>query len=375
VPWGLVAYGRFTATYGNRLAPGIVTEREVPSGGGPPDIYCTYVGEGLSGTIAVTRMTSGTRSFHSVGKVQASNDPRDMRLQRMLGHISALAHAKPESVLVVACGAGVTAGSFVVHPEVKRIVICDIEALVPKIVAPMFAKENHNVVNDPRTVVVADDGRHFLRATREKFDIITSDPIDPWVKGCAALNTVEYFETCKARLNPGGVMSLWIPLYESNTATVKSLIATFFHVFPDGVLWSNSTSDGGYDAVLFGQAGPTVFDLDQLHERMNRPDHERVKRSLAEASFASAASLLSTYAGRAMDLREWTRDAQLNTDGNLRLQYLAGWSLNSFVAADIMTDIGRHYRFPESLFQGATHRRDALRLMIENARDKGASRR
>lgn len=370
VPWGLVAYGRFVATYGNRLAPGIVAERNVPAGGGLPDIYCTYVGEGLNGTIAVTRMTSGTRSFHSAGKVQASSDMRDMRLQRMLGHISALAHAKPESVLVVACGAGVTAGSFVVHPEVKRIVICDIEALVPQVVAPMFAPENHHVVTDPRTVIVADDGRHFLRTTREKFDIITSDPIDPWVKGCAALNTVEYFENCKARLNPGGVMSLWIPLYESNTTTVKSLVATFFHVFPHGVLWSNATADGGYDAVLFGQAGPTVLDLDQLHERMSRPDHARVKVSLAEVGFASAASLLSTYAGRASDLQEWSRDAQLNTDGNMRLQYLAGWSLNSFDSAGIMADISRHYRFPETLFQGASHRRDALRMMIEKARER-----
>src|SRR5262249_43930726 len=114
-PWGLIAYGRFMATYGNRLAPGILNEKDVPSSG-TPDIFCTYVGEGLNGSVAVTKWTSGVRNFHSAGKVQASSDPRDMRLQRMLGHISALAHHRPESVLVVACGAGVTAGTFVVHP-------------------------------------------------------------------------------------------------------------------------------------------------------------------------------------------------------------------------------------------------------------------
>ena len=174
-----------------------------------------------------------------------------MRLQRMLGHISALAHNQPESVLVVACGAGVTAGTFVLHPDIKRIVICDIEALVPKVVAPMFDKENYGVVKDSRTQVVLDDGRHFIRTTKEKFDIITSDPIDPWVKGCAALNTVEYYEMCKQHLKPGGVMSLWIPLYESNSETAKSAIATFFKVFPNGILWSNDSDEGGYDAVLF----------------------------------------------------------------------------------------------------------------------------
>ena len=84
----------------------------------------------------VTKWRSGVRNFHSAGKVQASNDPADMRLQRMLGHISALGVSDPKSVLVVACGAGVTAGSFVLHPTVERIVICEIEPLIPRMVAP-----------------------------------------------------------------------------------------------------------------------------------------------------------------------------------------------------------------------------------------------
>ena len=162
-PWGLAAYGRFVATYGNRLDPKIRPETETSFTNAAIDIHCTYLGEGLNGSIAVTRLNSGTRNFHSAGKVQASNDPQDMRLQRMLGHLSALVNAKPESVLVVACGAGVTAGSFVPHPETRRIVICDIEPLVPTRVAPHFAKENFNVIADPRTQVVSDDGRHFIR--------------------------------------------------------------------------------------------------------------------------------------------------------------------------------------------------------------------
>ncbi|MBI3416090.1 MAG: fused MFS/spermidine synthase [Verrucomicrobia bacterium] len=365
VPPGMVAYGRFVATYGDRIAPNIVPEKDVPTSGAHPDIFCTYVGEGLNGTIAVTKWTSGIRNFHSAGKVQASSDLHDMRLQRMLGHLSALAHEKPESVLVVACGAGVTAGSFVTHPEIKRIVICDIEPLVPKFVAPMFAKENFNVINDPRTEVVSDDGRHFIRTTPEKFDVITSDPIDPWVKGCAALNTVEYYEMCKARLKPGGVMSLWIPLYESNAVTVKSIIATFFKVFPNGVVWSNDDDNGeGYDAVLFGQAGPTTFDLDRLQARLDRPDHARVKRSLADVGFVSAVDLLATYAGQATELGEWTRDAQLNTDRSLRLQYLAGWSVNSYLSSEILKGILRYRTYPENLFTGSEPLRGKLKSRL-----------
>ncbi|MBI4664354.1 MAG: fused MFS/spermidine synthase [Verrucomicrobia bacterium] len=366
-PWGLTAYGRFMATYGNRLAPGVIQEKDIPSAEGPADIFCAYLGEGLNGSVAVTKWASGELSFHSAGKVQASNEPNDMRLQRMLGHISALAHAKPESVLVVACGAGVTAGTFVLHPDVKRIVICDIEPLVPKFVAPMFAKENYGVVKDPRTTVVHDDGRHFIRTTKEQFDIITSDPIDPWVKGCAALNTVEYYEMCKQHLKPGGVMSLWIPLYESNPDTAKSVIATFFKVFPNGILWSNDIDGEGYDAVLFGQAERTQMDVDKLQERLNREDHALVKKSLQEVGFESVTGLLATYAGQAPDLQEWMRDAQINTDRNLRLQYLAGLWLNSNRGAEILDEIIRYRRFPDSVFLGSAGRTQSLRRALEGS--------
>jgi spermidine synthase len=363
-PWGLTAYGRFMATYRDRLAPKITAEKDVPSSGGPADTYCTYMGEGLNGSVAVTLKTDGIRSFHSAGKVQASNEPRDMRLQRMLGHISALAHPEPKSVLVVACGAGVTAGSFIPHPSVKRIVICDIEPLVPKNVAPMFKVENYDVVNDPRVEIVKDDGRHFIRTTKEKFDIITSDPIDPWVKGCAALNTVEYYEMCKAHLNPGGVVSLWIPLYESNSDTIKSVLATFYKVFPNGILWSNDIDGEGYDTVLFGQVEPTRIDVDKLQERLDRLDHAMVKRSLEEVGFHSAADLLATYAGQASDLQEWMRDAQINTDRNLRLQYLAGMCLNNYQGRQLLSGITRYYRFPDNIFIGSGQSKQELRNQL-----------
>jgi spermidine synthase len=298
----------------------------------------------------------------------------------MLGHIPALVHRKPETVLVVACGAGVTAGSFVVHPEVKRIVICDIEPLVPTVVAPMFGRENYHVVDgidreNPHTVngkqveVVYDDGRHFLRTTREKFDIITSDPIDPWVKGCAALNTVEYYQMCRDHLNPGGIVCLWIPLYESNLDTTKSVIATFFQVFPEGMFFSNERDEMGYDAVLFAQVEPTVIDLDEFQERLDRPDHKPVKQSLRDVGFGEGLDwevevgidLLATYAGQARLLKDWTEGAQINTDRNLRLQYLAGMWLNSSMGERTLAGIRAHFRFPEKTFVGSPERVRAMK--------------
>ncbi len=400
VPWAVVAFGRETASLIAQAAPGIV--KDVPDRPGDQDVFCTYVGEGTNVSVAVTMTREGVRSFHGAGKVQASTLPADMRLQRMLGHLPALVHKKPESVLVVACGAGVTAGSFVVHPDVKRIVICDIEPLVPTIVTPMFGAENYHVVDgiareNPHTVngkqveVVYDDGRHFLRTTREKFDIITSDPIDPWVKGCAALNTVEYYQMCRDHLKPGGITSLWIPLYESNLETTKSLIATFFQVFPHGIIWSNerkgygfdalwSSERVGYDAILFGQVEPTVIDVDEFQRRLERPDHQLVKQSLRDVGFGEVQQvsmgeavvqeegidLLATYCGQAPLLKEWTRYAEINTDRNLRLQYLAGMSLNAEIGARILTSILAYYRFPDQTFVGSPEAVGALKEALDH---------
>ncbi len=392
VPWEAVAFGRFSATYLSQCKPGIVREADIPAGG--PDLrYCIYVREGMNVSVAVTQTGSGWRYFHGAGKVQASTEPQDMRMQRMLGHLSVLAHPDPDGVrdvLVVACGAGVTAGSFVPYPEIRRIDICDIEAVVPKEVSPMFGEVNYHVVDgidreNPRTVngkqvrVVYDDGRHFVRTTREKYDIITSDPIDPWVKGCAALNTVEYYRMCRDHLKPGGVMSLWIPLYESNVETAKSVLATFFMVFPNGLLFSNENAGEGYDAVLLGvnSDGPARIDVDLLRRLLDRPDYRQVRESILHVGFGSGrvpegvdeslravAGLLSTYAGQAADLKLWMQNAQINFDRNLRLQYLAGLSFNSYIAGEILQEILTYYRYPGSIMTGSAETSWVLRASL-----------
>jgi spermidine synthase len=302
--------------------------RRLPSRTGQYKVV--YEGEGMNSSVAVTLVDEGVRNFHVSGKIEASSEPQDMRLQRMLGHIPALVHPEPRSVLVVGCGAGVTAGSFVVHPSVKRIVICEIEPLIPRVVAEHFSAENYGVVKHKNVEVIYDDARHFILTTREKFDVITSDPINPWVKGAATLYTREYFELCKRRLNADGVITQWVPLYESNAAAVKSELATFFYVFPEGTVWSNDVEGQGYDVVLLGQVGPLTIDVDQLQARLGRYDHFKVDASLYEVGFRSGIDLLATYAGTAADLKPWLADAQINRDRNLRLQYLAGLSAHDY---------------------------------------------
>jgi spermidine synthase len=345
VPWQLVAFGRALPTTTGNWSK-------------------LYVGEGMNSSIAVTELDGGVRNFHVSGKIEASSEPQDMRLQRMLAHIPAFFHTHPRSVLVVGCGAGVTAGSFVVHPDVERIVICEIEALVPQAVAGYFAKQNYDVVHNPRVALVYDDGRHYVHTTPEKFDIITSDPIHPWVKGSATLYTKEYFELCKSRLNPGGMITQWVPLYESNSDVVQSEIATFFEVFPHGTIWANDNDGKGYDVVLLGQVEAPVIDIDQLQEKFDRPGHAEATASLREVGLGSALDLLTTYAGQASDLKTWLENAQINRDRNLRLQYLAGMELNNQKGAEIRDQIAAFRQFPENLFAGASPRLQLLRRAL-----------
>jgi spermidine synthase len=346
VPGELVAYGR-----------------ELP--GHANEVQLLYVGEGMNATVAVSHWNNEARYFHVSGKTEASSLPDDMRLQRLLGHISALLHPRPRSVLVVGCGAGVTAGTFVLHPDVERIVICEIEPLIPQIVAQFFAFENYNVLHDPRVEVVYDDARHYVLTTQEKFDIITSDPIHPWVKGSATLYTKEYFELCKEHLNPGGLVTQWVPLYESDFDTVKSEVATFLDEFPNGTLWSNHINGAGYDMVLLGQAQPVKVDIDEFERRLNRADHSAVARSLGEVGLAGAINVLATYAGQGIDLQPWLEGAQINRDRNLRLQYLAGMGLNNKIAAAIHQEILKYRKFPEEIFSGSDKNKQALKALLE----------
>jgi spermidine synthase len=347
LPWGLVAYGRNLpqkTELGLRL----------------------YLGEGLNASVAVSEAPTGQRLFHVSGKVEASTDPQDMRLQQMLGHLPALAHPDPKSVLVVGCGAGVTAGSFVLHPGVERVVICEIEPLIPAQVVPYFEAQNHQVLQDPRVSVVYDDARHYILRSRERFDIITSDPIHPWVKGAATLYTREYFELCKKHLNPGGFVTQWVPLYETSLEAVKTEIATFFHVFPNGTVWSNDElSGGGYDLVLLGQSQPLAIDLDDLQRRWHRADHAPVAQALSEVGISSAFNLLTTYAGQAPDLAPWLLGAQINSDRNLRLQYLAAAGANSSDPSGIYAELLRYRTFPEGLIIASSVWNRALHQNLE----------
>jgi spermidine synthase len=353
VPWEVIAYGR-------RIAPTIRAADLYP------DANTTKVlfrGEGINSSIVISDR-AGLRQFYVSGKAEASSAPADMRLERMMGHIPALLHPNPRSVLTVGFGAGVTAGSFVPYPNVESLVICELEPLIPPASTEYFSPQNYSVMRDPRTRIIYDDARHFIFTTKQKFDVITTDPIHPWVKGTSTLYSKEYYELVKAHLNTGGVVAQWLPIYDSDPATVKSELATFFEVFPNGTVWSNYTQNGGgYDLVLMG-GDTSAIDLDSIQDRLDRPEYAKVLASISDVGFHSAVEMFATYAGRAPDLKPYFADAQINDDMNLRLQYLAGLGVNSMAFQKVFADVLKYRKFPSDLFHGSPARLDALHTLF-----------
>jgi spermidine synthase len=348
VPGALIAYGRQIQTFS-------------------PMSHILLTAEGRNSSVAIGLYGDGSVEIDVNGHAEATNAPFDMKLQRMIGHLPALLHPNPKSVLGIGFGAGVSAGTFTRYPTIEKITVCEIEPRIPPISAHYFAKENYDVFRNPRTHIVYDDARHYLLTTTEKFDIIASDPLDVFVKGTAALYSKEYFEAVKQHLNPGGMFTLYVPLWEADLRTVKSEAATFFDAFPYATVWANTRDGQGYDMVFMGQAEPFKIDLDQIAQRLNQPGYAPVAASLREIGIFSAIDLLSVYTGEKADLGRWVQGAEINRDRDLRLQYLAGWGLNSHLQDTIYRQMLMYRDLSISPFTGSGASVQSLRAAIAMA--------
>jgi len=334
IPGELIAYGRRMPMYGGKSK-------------------VLYTVEGRNSSVAITQWSDGAYEVDVNGHVEATTEAYDMKLQRTVGHLPAILHPNPRTVLGIGFGAGVSAGTFTRYPGIQRITVCEIEPVVPPTSTRYFAQADYDVLHNPRTHLVFDDARHYLMTTRDKFDVIASDPLDVFVKGTAALYSKEYFEAVKAHLNPGGWFSLYVPLYESDERTVKSEVATFLDVFPYGTIWANTVNGLGYDMVFLGPAEPLKIDLDQVQQRLERPDYAPVATSMREIGVNSAVDLFSSFLGQQSDLAPWYAGADINRDRDLRLEYLAGWGINSSMEDVLYRQMMSYRRPPQNLFNGS----------------------
>lgn len=225
------------------------------------DLRLLYYKDGINTTISVDQVGEHL-VYRSNGKTDASTYPTDMSTQQLLGHLPMLRHAAPQDVFVLGLGSGVTAAAVARYP-VRRIDIVELEPAGVE-ASRFFDRQNRGILNDPRVRLVLADGRNRLRAARDRYDVIISDPSDIWVAGIGALFTLDFYEAARARLRPGGIMVQWVHTHALSADDLALLAATFHAAFPHTEIWT--PADG--DLILLGLAERSAWDYHRLAARI-----------------------------------------------------------------------------------------------------------
>jgi tetratricopeptide (TPR) repeat protein len=220
-----------------------------------------------------------------------------------------------KSLLVIGHGSGITAGSAALHP-VERVDLVEISRAVLE-VDPVFAHLNHGVLADPRVHVYVDDARSFLRTSPRTYDVIISEPTNPWIAGVANLFTVEFFREAEAKLNPGGVFCFWFHEYDQNEDTVSLVLRTLHAVFPHVTMFR---AHGYADVVALASTERIRIDFAELEERFDRPV---IREELARIHILNLVSFLIHHAISQERFAALIGPGPLNTDLRQRLEYEA----------------------------------------------------
>lgn len=237
-------------------------------------------------------------------------NPREFRQS----HLPLLLHEKPQDVLFLGLGTGLTAGGAIPHDEVKRIEVVE---LIPEAVeaARALAEHNFGVVEHPKVEVRVDDARHFLLMSDRKYDVIVSDLFVPWESETGYLYTVEHYRTAQRRLSPGGLYCQWLPLYQLGAREFEMIANSFASVFPVTTVWWGDMDSSRPIVALVGTDRPIELDSERLQERLVAL---RGMTGTLDESLRTSDGFFDAYAGR-WKLRE---NAPLNTDEHPRVEFL-----------------------------------------------------
>ncbi len=282
-----------------------------------------YYKDGAPATVSVKRLT-GTTTLAVDGKTDASNRS-DMLTQKLVGHLPLLLHPNPKNIAIIGLGSGVTLGAALSHP-VERAEVIEISEEVVE-ASHFFDAENHKALDDPRTQLIVGDGRSHLMLSREQYDVIISEPSNPWIAGVASLFTKEFFEGAKARLAPGGLICQWAHTYTISEQDLKSIVATFTSVFPNGTAWMVNDND----VLMVASVDPVVPLLGNIERNWSRGT---AAANLAEVGAIEPFALLSLYAAGPAELAAYSAGADILDDDRMRLEFSAPRELHNASASD-----------------------------------------
>jgi spermidine synthase len=281
--------------------------------------------EGVAATVMVMEDVRGERSLTLNGKTTAST-VNDIPTELLSGHLPLLLAPQAKNVLVIGLGCGASAAAVARHP-VERI---DVAEISPEVVAlqPLFASVNRDILTDPRVRMLTIDGRTHLTYTDQTYDVITSEPSNPWIAGVGNLFSREFFEACRRHLAPGGVHAQWLQGYGLSRHDVASVIATFRAVYPEATIWEPAW---GSDFLLVAKrdGAVTLGDLERVWST--------AAADLATIGIRAPDDLLMTFLGGPA-LAESVTDGTIVTDDNLHLEFAVARRVREVTGAQYLTE-------------------------------------
>ena len=301
-----------------------------------------FLKEGLHATVSVEKTGPGDIALLVNGKADASARG-DASTQLMLGHVAMLLHPDPKDVLVIGLGSGMTLGAVELYP-VEAVDLVEIEPAVVE-ANEYFRPFNGNALDDPRVNLLITDGRNHVRLTDRQYDVIISEPSNPWVAGMANLFTREFFESIQGRLREGGVMCQWLHAYSMSSDDFRTIVATFQAVFPHMSLWE---IDMAGDYILTGFPDGLDIAYEELRSRLSA---ENLSGEMKTMNIRDVASLLARVVLEEKAAAEYSKGGLLHTDGNARLEYSAPKAFVQDEKVALLKDLYEHRSQPSDVLQ------------------------
>jgi spermidine synthase len=302
-----------------------------------------FFGEDAHATVLVRDSGEQTVLFVN-GKGDASTR-HDLPTQILLAQVPMLLAPATDNVLVIGHGSGITAGSALQHP-VKNVDIVEISKAVLEADA-QFVDHNYGVLSDPRVRTYLEDGQNFMRTAPRNYDVIISEPSNPWMAGNGDLFSEEFFEIMKSRLTQRGLAVVWFQQYSQSRAGVELVLRTLTSSFDQVMVWR---SPSYMDIIAVASMAPFEVDFESMEARFDRIE---VRNDLARFGLSNLASLLVHQVISPEKLRAVLPPGPVNTTAHQRLQYLAPRTLFSGEGTDFLQSL-------DPLYQGVTEPSDTL---------------
>lgn len=282
-----------------------------------PEDDVLYYRDGSSCTVSVTG-SMGNRSLAVNGKADASDLPADMVTQQLSGHLPVLLSSNPAQCLLIGLGSGCSAAAMCAHSDVERVVVAEIEPAVAE-GARYFGHINRGILEggEPKLEMRFIDGRTALLGHEGAYDVIVSEPSNPWMAGVANLFTVEHYEACRRALTPTGLFCQWVQGYSLDRRTLRMMFATVRQVFPQATVWI--TTPANYLFIARADGAPV--------------DYGRLVAKFAEGGYLcddlrpfrhdSPGGILASFLLASEDLGRIAEGGDLNTDELPLLEFWA----------------------------------------------------